>query len=283
MARPARGLQRPEYRRRLDRDGLLQRPAGRCALLRIPGGSLLDERQLPPVSDGGNGRESRDAGHGRCDLVQRRPGARAAASAQSVAGGGSANEGTVDEIENPDPQPGTNNWYTQDGYGCWFLRLSIVRVEEPIAIARISTLRRGCAGELSAVASRPIDPRCERGHYYLLNNYAPGYYEERPQWYADITESGGNRITIPPSTLRNIGDALDEKKVSWAYLGDHGTPVWPIPTATTLRPTTPIAVFCNPFSTRRRSCPALPDERHNQDTAGFYQAIQNGNLPAVSS
>ena len=25
--------------------------------------------------------------------------------------------GTVDEIENPNPAPGTNNWYTQDGYG----------------------------------------------------------------------------------------------------------------------------------------------------------------------
>src|SRR5437868_179546 len=27
------------------------------------------------------------------------------------------NAGVVDEIENPDAQPGTNNYYTQDGYG----------------------------------------------------------------------------------------------------------------------------------------------------------------------
>src|SRR5277367_5631796 len=32
-------------------------------------------------------------------------------------GRGTANAGVVDEVENPDPEPGTNNWYTQDGYG----------------------------------------------------------------------------------------------------------------------------------------------------------------------
>ena len=30
---------------------------------------------------------------------------------------GTANAGIVDEIENPNPAPGTNNWYTEDGYG----------------------------------------------------------------------------------------------------------------------------------------------------------------------
>src|SRR5258708_34157388 len=30
---------------------------------------------------------------------------------------GSLNAGIVDEIENPKPQAGTNNWYTEDGYG----------------------------------------------------------------------------------------------------------------------------------------------------------------------
>src|SRR6266478_681274 len=30
---------------------------------------------------------------------------------------GSPNAGVVDEIENPNPQDGTNNFYTEDGYG----------------------------------------------------------------------------------------------------------------------------------------------------------------------
>ena len=32
-------------------------------------------------------------------------------------GHGTANAGVVDEVENPNPAPGTNNWYTEDGYG----------------------------------------------------------------------------------------------------------------------------------------------------------------------
>ena len=30
---------------------------------------------------------------------------------------GGANAGVVDEVENPNPAPGTNNWYTEEGYG----------------------------------------------------------------------------------------------------------------------------------------------------------------------
>ena len=30
---------------------------------------------------------------------------------------GTANAGIVDEVENPNPAIGTNNWYTEDGYG----------------------------------------------------------------------------------------------------------------------------------------------------------------------
>ena len=30
---------------------------------------------------------------------------------------GTPNAGVVDQIENPNPAPGTNNWYTEDGYG----------------------------------------------------------------------------------------------------------------------------------------------------------------------
>src|ERR1700684_3418253 len=30
---------------------------------------------------------------------------------------GTANGGVVDEVENPNPAPGTNNWYSEDGYG----------------------------------------------------------------------------------------------------------------------------------------------------------------------
>ena len=35
------------------------------------------------------------------------------------------NAGTVDEIENPNPAAGTNNWYTEDGYGGGGYRLRV--------------------------------------------------------------------------------------------------------------------------------------------------------------
>ena len=34
-----------------------------------------------------------------------------------LVGIGTANQGYVDEIENPNPAPATNNWYAEDGYG----------------------------------------------------------------------------------------------------------------------------------------------------------------------
>lgn len=30
---------------------------------------------------------------------------------------GTPNAATVDEVEHPNPSAGTNNWYTEDGYG----------------------------------------------------------------------------------------------------------------------------------------------------------------------
>ena len=34
---------------------------------------------------------------------------------------------------------------------------------------------------------RPIDPRCEEGHYYLLNNYNPGYFGNGNNAYTDTS------------------------------------------------------------------------------------------------
>ena len=64
---------------------------------------------------GRNRRQPHHARHRRRDLVQRRQRQSLAAAQPLVAG--HQNAGTVDEVENPDPLPGTNNWYTEDGYG----------------------------------------------------------------------------------------------------------------------------------------------------------------------
>src|ERR1019366_2555489 len=100
------------------------------------------------------------------------------------------------EIENPDPLEGTNNWYTQDGYSGG-------------TYSECADPAQPGVGEVeSYLASlpRPVNPNCDPGHYYLLNNYAPGYF-------GDGTVNTGTFV-IPPSPLRNIGDSLNESDIS---------------------------------------------------------------------
>src|SRR6201984_2103071 len=74
------------------------------------------------------------------------------------------NSGTVDEIENPNPQPGTNNWYTQDGYGSGSFGSAssgggtYSNCSDPDAPGVSEVVRYWKA------LPRPIDPRCEKRH-----------------------------------------------------------------------------------------------------------------------
>src|SRR5277367_2464 len=97
--------------------------------------------------------------------------------------------GMIDSIENPNPQPGTNNFYTQDGYGSdfnsgfpmkdWDLTQSNGL---PIIYGGGSYSDCSDAGQpgvepiLGYLRSLRVNSRCEAGHYYLLNNYNPGYF-----------------------------------------------------------------------------------------------------------
>ena len=165
---------------------------------------------------------------------------------------GSPNAGVVDEIEDPTPQPGTNNWYTEDGYGGGsygsasygggtYTQCSDTSRQEVKQI-------RGYLFELG------VPHRCVPGRYYLLNNYNPGYYGSGKSAYADITNPNETVFTIPPSNLRNIGDELNERKISWAYFGDQWSAYLANPDrSTTSPPTTPTATFATRSSIRRRS------------------------------
>ena len=79
-------------------------------------------------------------------------------------GAGSLAVPPANQIENPNPAPGTNNWYRQDGYsGGTYSNCS-------------DPLQPGVGAVLSYLNSLPHkpSPRCAPGAYYLLNNYAPG-------------------------------------------------------------------------------------------------------------
>jgi acid phosphatase len=108
------------------------------------------------------------------------------------------------EIENPNPLPGTNNSYTQDGY----------------AGGSYSECANSSAPGVSAIdkyeAELPYKPlaNCQPGHYYLLNNYNAGY---------NINGTvNTSPFTVPPQKTDyvTIGNELSAHHISWGYFGE---------------------------------------------------------------
>ena len=176
-------------------------------------------------------------------------------------GSGHAARPPANQIENPNPQTGTNNWYTQDGYGGG----TYSNCSDPA--------QPGVGSVENYLASLSISPRCQAGHYYLLNNYAPGYF-------GDGTVNHG-QFVIPPSTLRTIGDALSDSKTSWSYFGEGFNLYLDDPTFTS--PYNQYCDICNPF---QYSTSVMTDagarKEHLKDIDDLYSQIQSGTLPAVS-
>ena len=191
----------------------------------------------------------------------------------------------LSEIENPDPMPGTNNFYTQDGYGGGS--------GSPAATAPSANYGGGsyvdCADSSqpgvgavrSYLAALSIKPNCEAGHYYLVNNYNPGYLGDGTNAYTDKNPDN-NVFTIPPSNLRTIGNELSDTKISWAYFGDQFNLYLKDPYGLTY----PAQAYCNicnwaQYNTAIMTNPAARN-LHLHDTTDFYAGIAKGKLPAVS-
>ena len=199
---------------------------------------------------------------------------------------GTANAGVVDEVENPNPASGTNNWYTQDGYGGGSFGSpsygggSYSDCSDPT--------QPGVSAVVSYLQSlpHPIDPHCEVGHYYLLNNYNPGYFGNGNDAYTD-TSPDNTVFTIPPSSTPSIADSLLAKHISWKYYGDQWDNYVPDPYQLNYgavgAKSDEYCTICNPFQydTSIMANPAIR-QAHIQDTANLYEDIAKGTLPAVS-
>jgi phospholipase C len=213
---------------------------------------------------------------------------------QEVAAG-TPNGGVVDEVEDPDPAGGTNNWYKEDGYGggsfgeSSFGGGSYSDCSDPTQHGVLKVV------EYLQSLPRPIDPHCEIGHYYLLNNYNPGYFGDGSNAYTDLSPAN-TVFTIPPSSTRSIGDELLAKKISWKYYGDQWNNYVPDKyqinygavgsqnfLGQTITAADEYCNICNPFQ-YDTSIMADPNIRnaHIQDTSNLYDDIKSGNLPAVS-
>jgi phospholipase C len=120
----------------------------------------------------------------------------------------------------------------------------------------------------------------------MINNTRPGFLSNGALNPAAINAGPA----APPSSLRTIGDELNERRISWAYYGggfnaarrfDNGS-------------TDPIDVLigtggdwycdiCNPFQ-YAKSIMGDPAQRaaHIKDAVDFFTDVDRGQLPAVS-
>src|ERR1700748_942684 len=134
--------------------------------------------------------------------------------------------------------------------------------------------------------SPAINPNCETGHYYLLNNYNPGYFGNGTNAYTDHNPSN-TPFTVPPSSTPSIGDVLNTRSISWKYYGDQWNNYVNDPYQLNWGAAGPNADeycnICNPFQ-YDTSIMTHPDQvaAHIQDSVNLYSDISNNTLPAVS-
>jgi phospholipase C len=166
------------------------------------------------------------------------------------------------DIENPNPQPGTNNWYVQDGYSGG--SYSKCADENEPGVKQVTAY-------LSTLPYAPSS-KCEAGAYYLLNNYNPGYYGD-----GTINTSA---FTIPPSPVHTIADVLNAKGISWAYYGAG----W---NAYVKDPNSELGYIycniCNPFQYEIGiMSDAQQRKTHLKDVSDLGKVIKDGTLEAVT-
>lgn len=176
-------------------------------------------------------------------------------------GKGNATAPPVNQIENPDPQSGASNYYSQDGYSGG----TYSECNDPTHSGVASVVR------YLASLTPPIKPNCDAGHYYILNNYNPGYLGD-----GTPAPLGSNVFTIPPTSVRHIGDELIEQNISFKYYGEGwDNYVAGLPNA--------YCNICNGFqyATDIMTNPTLRTA-HIQDESHLFTDISANTLPAVS-
>jgi phospholipase C len=236
--------------------------------------------------NGGTGANHIMFGHGDMIFFSDSTGHAAVPPHNTEVSKGSANAGIVDEVENPNPAASTNNWYSEDGYGGGAFGSSSYGGGSYTDCS--DTKQPGVAPIVNYLKSlpTPIDPHCEAGHYYLLNNYNPGYFGNGHNAFVD-TNAANTPFTVPPSSVRSIGDELLAEKISWKYYGDqwnnYVNDPYQLNYGAMGKNTDEYCNICNPFqydtSIMRN---VAVREAHIQDTANLYSDIKNGTLPAVS-
>jgi phospholipase C len=177
-------------------------------------------------------------------------------------------------IANPDPLPSSNNQYTVD-----------INFDGNFTLCADPT-QPGIKPIRDYLESLPYgpNPNCEPNHYYMINNDNPGFLPDGTVDTAGIAKGG----SVPPTNVRTIGEALNDKGISWAYYGG----AYNAAIAFQHDPTNPDPLvqigrsYCNicNFESYTNAIMGNTAQRtaHIKDTIDFFNAISNNTLPAVS-
>jgi phospholipase C len=104
------------------------------------------------------------------------------------------------QIENPDPAPGTDNFYRHDGYqGGSYVNCS-------------DAAQPGVGVVLEVLKRRRVASNCAPGAYYLVNNYGAGYDLD-----GHAQPLGAQDQFYPPQSVPTIAEALSRKGISWKW------------------------------------------------------------------
>jgi len=165
----------------------------------------------------------------------------------------------ANQIEDPNPRPGTNNWYTQSGYSSG----SYTKCSDPSepGIAAIHTHLAGLP------YSSFNDGNCESGAYYLVNNYNAGFLPN-----GNPASLGPKVPRVPPQAEPTIAETLSRRGLTWKWYSGGRTG-----TGTTGE----YCPVCDPliFSSAIMTSP-LKGNLQGHDA--LFRDIGNGDMPAVA-
>jgi phospholipase C len=181
-----------------------------------------------------------------------------------------------DLIENPDPQAGSNNFYTNDSPAAGDLG----NTSTGGFVNCSDSTQPGVKAIDDYLALLPYAPfnsgNCASGNYYQIDNEYPSYdHLGNPIQKGDEFPNGPD-FAVGPQTIPTIGDALSRKKVSWNYYGEGMDTAGDPALANEL-----YCAICNPFQFSQ-SIMTGPLKSHLQDLDVFFKDVSTGQLPAVS-
>ena len=177
-------------------------------------------------------------------------------------------------IEDPNPVPGTNNWYTNDGDAGGGSSAAFVKCSD--------ATQPGVQPIMAFLGALPYkvfnSGNCASGNYYMVNNDLPAYTTTGGATPASACPAGIPCI-VPPSSVPTIGDELAANNISWKYYGEGynfaNNPFPPDPRGLLY------SYLANAFQ-YSKSIMTTSLKSNIEDIEPFFTDVQNGTLPAVS-